>query len=268
MNQLQTILIAAFTGALTFGGMSSASAAVFSDDFESYAVGTNPGSPNWNQRFGVPVSDSGTPFGSPTKYVTIPGNSRFLFSSDMFPGSVPTLTTLSFDFIDNTTGAGGADDGLGLGWISSTANDFNADTKIALGVKLRQGSFVKWTQADTNVASGAGTYAMGVVNHIDVVFNSDDSATVTDYFGSRDLSPDQADIFINGEYVATLNSFDQSAAVVPERIAFRTFSADESVDFLIDSVQVVEGVAVPEPTSLAMLLVGGCFLSRRKSRHA
>jgi hypothetical protein len=244
-------------------------APLFFDDFEGVTPPAAPSSANWATTGGTTTARDSTTFGTLTTYVSIaPVTSGSLFSNNL--ASLPAVTTLSFRFVDNTpfsTVNNVSNDSLQVGWADD-GGDLNSTDQVVKFL-LNQGT-IRGATGNTLTAASAGStsYSLGTPHTLNLIYNSSDTATLSDYEGTRDLEPDTAHLYVDGVYAGALVPSATQAARIPGRFGFRVFTSNETVNVKVDDVKLLSGAVVPEPATLSLLGGGALALLARRRRSA
>lgn len=240
--------------------------ALFFDDFESVAAGSNISNAGpWGSTsataglWTVENESVATPFGSPNQFGNLADSSASAsvrIQSPNITEAVGAVTTYSFDFYEPT---GGGDSNLILGY-SNNNDDLNGSGSRQI-INLNNGTISGLSSADDN------TYDLDTAYTLYMIFN--DSGSELIYDGGT-LADGEAHIWLeeldSGVFVFAGTSSEQNTSTVATsyRVGFRSFSSFiQTVQ--VDNVELSLGAAaVPEPTSLALLGLGGLLLARRR----
>lgn len=238
-------------------GLSADAGIVFSDDFESDTVGNEPA--GWDSVSGtnnITVQSSSTAFGASNQYlnfndVATGGLSLFKQTTDIDG----VVSTFSFDFYEPDA-AGDASISVGY---ATASGDINGSA--AMRVSLDNGTI---TFSSGQVVAGTKTYSEDTAYRFYFIVN--DSAVSTAYTspggGSETLAGGEFDLYFQELSSSTFTYAGTGSIDVGDslgRLGFRTFSTGDQV-VLLDNVEVVTGVVIPEPASLVLIGMGGAFL--------
>ncbi|MFN7138305.1 MAG: hypothetical protein ACK4UN_03085 [Limisphaerales bacterium] len=155
------------------------------------------------------------------------------------------VVTMSFDFVDRRTTTNSAgNERLSIQFWAGDGSTANSNRAHILSLQNGQ-----------DIRTGAGTYMHGYRLRWDTIVNN--SASTINYpspLGTRSLSSGRADVWINGQFVATNYTFAREASAGPIRsVSIQTFSTDRfSLD--LDNVTIYAGAVVlqnPAPASAA-----------------
>lgn len=246
---------------LTSGGLNPA---LFFDDFESYAedAGVTTAGP-WAFTGGTAAArtargdSSGTPFGGNNQYLEMDDantSDSIRMQSPNFTEVAGAVSTFSFDFYEETNGGPNS---LIAGYATN-GDDLNGAGRRQV-VRLSNGTISTVTVGDDN------TYDLDTAYTLYMIFN--DSGSSFDYEGGT-INASEAHVWIeeldSGNFVFVGTSSAENAADTAYRVGFRTFTSNIQ-SMLVDNVELSLGaVAVPEPTSLALLGLGGLLIARRR----
>ncbi len=223
---------------------------LFTDDFESYAVGEVPA---WDGNIGGNVVDETTMelFGSPNKAMQFNGGGQKLMK-DVAADAVGGVVTFAADIVESAEGS--PTSGLVVGY--GMANEINTDNAAAR-VEMRNGTIYQNTIGgmSTITQKGTITYDRGVVNRLFIVANDTDQP-LTDYAGDEDLAAGSYEIWIQAPGTGMQQVLEATLARDPEYAGFRVWNAfDDS--FFIDNVQIDSGVSFEVIDMLQSALVPG-----------
>lgn len=258
--------------ALTLAAPAAALAGPIADDFESYAVGSFP-SANWQDAAAVspsgmlpppnPSCSVGTTtnaLGQPTRALHLDGS--WVGSASGIYRSVPTVAayTVSMDVRTDAYGDGATDNASDWPWMMGVSR---------YDVNVQAGGWNSLQMYSTNMSHDFRGYAIsqtdyqdfplgvtmvtGVWYHVQI-----DVDAVTGSIRSRIWdAATNAQLHDSLVQMATWTAADGLFDAVT--INQGELSASSSADVWVDNVN----VQVPEPTSLALLALGGLLLSRR-----
>ncbi|BCX47751.1 hypothetical protein HAHE_16590 [Haloferula helveola] len=229
---------------------SSAHAALFSEDFESYTpdAGLDTSGP-WNQvapgagtaTLFVRDDLTATPFGASNQYLEYDDNDAtsggsVRVQSPNFAEASGAVTTFVFDFYEPSAVSGGS---LIVGYANEDADLNGAGQRLA--VNLNDGAV---TGLSTVAAAGSDTYSLDTAYRLYVIFN--DTGSSVSYTGGS-VAAGVADLWleeIGGSltYVGTKDASNSQTAAY--RVGFRSFSSTIQ-QALFDNVFLYQGVALP-----------------------
>ncbi len=250
---------------LSCGTISVGAATLFSDDFESDTVGTEPAS--WDTVSGtvnILVADDGI-FGSPNQYVhfnDVGSGGLSLFKQ--LPEIDGIVSTFAFDFYEPTVA--GANATLSVGYTAA-GGDINATA--AWRIVLDDGAI---TFSSGEVAAGTKSYSLDTAYRFYITIN--DTLSEVDYSspsgGVETLGVGQFNVFfrpLSSSVFTYAGTGVNDTSDVVGRLGFRTFSSGDQV-FSIDDVLISSVSPIPEPTTLGMFLAGlGALAACRRSRR-
>jgi hypothetical protein len=250
------------------------SAPIFADTFESGTAGTNIGSP-WGKNDITPTKyqSSGNPFSSGNIYADVfdSANSaspsvavRLLSHGNNDSSAVASVdgqvTTYSFDFYEPTKT--GDANSVVFGYYHTGANvDLNSAGRN-YSATLHDGLL-----SPQSVVAGSGVatnYPLDTVNTAFMIAN-DTASSLVNYLGTGlTLAATTADVWLSSGGAPPVFAFSlmrQNAGTTLAGVGFRTNNADIERVF-VNNVLLVGGATfdrslVPEPSGLAILLVGG-----------
>lgn len=211
------------------------SAVIWSDDFESAAVGSAPADSAWNNTGGLTVRDevTDTPFGTSSQYLESIGNAGGWYYAELTK-TVAGVSSIVFDFktMSNFDSEWIRFEFLGDAGETMTRQDFNGG-----GAELSA-----YLSVDT-------------VHQVSFVLNTTDSE-LTDYEGTQDLAANSIAVWIDGghSYDETLNAGDWNQ--------LETFGiwlnggGDTDSGAMYDNITIYDTTVVPEPATVGMLGLG------------
>lgn len=203
-------------------------------------------------------------------------------------GTSNTIGSLyvQFDLLNNAPGStGGAANPciFAVGpWSAASGVTMGAAANRAFGVEYYQtGSSSTLKVRSNSTALATATYSMSALQTVKIWVNDNDSATLDylrpDNSSTATLSANSFVIWVNDALVGTetasglgMNGVGVGSTVGNTTLGRVGFSSSSTTlaDFSIDNVLVMDPIAVPEPSSAALLLGGGlalCWFSRRRT---
>ena len=204
-------------------------------------------------------------------------------------GTSNTLSSLyiQFDLLNNAPGNTGSAANpiiFGLGpWSNSTGIQLGANASRQFGVEFYLTGSSSTLKLRTNATAFVNTtYTMTSLQTVKIWVNDDDSATLAytrpDNSSAATLGANSFVIWINDALVTGetdggfgMNPLLTSGNTTLGRVGFDSTTTTVA-DFSIDNVLIMDPVAVPEPSSVALILSGclalGVFMRRRAVRSA
>lgn len=265
MTMKRLLLTCTLSSAVVAG--SAHAVPLLTDDFESYDVGKAvPTSGMWSigDPSGSPLTtntvrdeSTATPFGTPNRYVELiddgPAEGIQLLSHSVSE-AVGAVTTFSFDFVET---AGGGDSPILVGY--SIGNQLNTDN--ARNVVVLDDGTVGWLSS----VGDDNTYQLDTAYTLYMIFN--DTSSGVDYEGGT-IDAGTAHIWLqeldSGNLAFAGVSSDVDANTGSSyRVGFNTW-ASLLQTLLVDNAAWDAGIVIPEPSSLALLGLGGLLCSRRR----
>lgn len=239
---------------------------IFTDDFESDTVGTEPA--NWDSVGGtvnILVSNSGTPFGPSNQYVNYSdlstGGLSLFKQSTAIEGIV---STFAFDYYEPS---GGPNATVNIGYTTASG-DINSGA--AWRTSLDDGSIIF---ASGEVTAGTKTYSLDTAYRFYYVVNDTNASQgyTVPGVGAASLAVGEFDVYfrpLSSSALTYAGTGVNNTSLSLGRLGYRTFSTGDQV-FYLDNVDVSTGavLAIPEASSLVLLLGGllGCGLRQRRS---
>jgi len=275
MKTRQSFLCLSLGAALAAGSQSSRAAIVFSEGFETPASGASITSSNTNFTT-AGTSSSGLSFTTTTDTGDIFGNG----TSNKFNQTVDTTAAAISIRVDDLSDAS-----LGnLATFSASYRYTGSNTGFVFRVALIDGAT---GSANYNAAASGGEltsfggFSSSTTYRFDLVANNTGSA-LTNYYGDEDLASGAYDLFVtslDGTFqtrvkndVAFINfpTPGDSDADGFDSFSLQTFTSSTGIELAWDDVEVRNEafvtIPIPEPSSTALLSLGGLALILRRRR--
>jgi hypothetical protein len=260
-HYLNKITLATALLALPLGTQASE---LWSDNFESYTAGDSVparsnGTENWRNAVATSfdvVTDSSNIFSSDSNQyaeMTATGLTSAPNVNSYADATTPASETgqLSFSFYDPSTATH-----AGFGWSLRIGSLNAGNSNTAFGIFINDGSLVLSDGTGVNYGDVITTYTQDAVQQLDIVFNN--SISSLDY-GTGVVASGTMDVYLNGVLVGD-DLAGSGGLAIGETIGNINFTAKTSEEtpfsgtLYLDDLSLNSSIAIPEPSSAALLL--------------